>query len=78
MLNADRHAPNSVNLPVRANDAVHEVPPYVGSVLLSVEQTHYNASVSQVAPLVRLLALNANRPFDRRELRHHKWIDEGE
>lgn len=46
--NGDRHTPNCVNLPVQANDAVHEVPPYVSGVLLSAEKTHSNTSVSQV------------------------------
>ena len=41
----DGYAPNSVNLPIQANDAVHEVPPHVGGVLISAEQTHSNASM---------------------------------
>lgn len=74
----DRQPPNCVNLPVKANDAVHKVPPHVGGVLLSAEQMHSNASVSQVASLVGLFALIADSPLDRGEFRHHVWIDDGE
>ena len=76
--NGDRHTPNCVNLPVQANDAVHEVPPYVSGVLLSAEKTHSNTSVSQVAPLVGFLALIADSPLYRRKLRDHMRVDNGE
>ena len=75
---SDRHTPNCVNLPVQTNDAVHEVPPHVGCVLLSVEKTHSNPSVSQVAPLICFLAFIADSPFDRGEFRYHVRVDDCE
>ena len=71
----DWHAPNCVDLPVQTNDAIHEVAPHVSGVLLGTEQTHSHASVSQVAPLVGLLALITDSPLDRRKLRDHMRVD---